>query len=96
MGLFSVGKVNTLLLQTEAQLARISDKYQFGASKSELRTEVNKLRQLHAQLNYHFIDSSIARTAMYSFLGRKCRSWEVAGFLTEIIRDMENDLNGVV
>ena len=97
MGLFSIGKVNKLLVETERQIAKISNLHDYGASPEMMQNAVNELRQLTAQIHYHFTDSSMAREAVYTFLGSKCRSWDIVYFLRNTIKEMEEAIrNGVV
>lgn len=67
MGLFSIGKVKTLLAEIEKQLAKISSLYNSGGGQLVMRNAVNELRRLTAQLSYQFTDSYMARVSVYSF-----------------------------
>lgn len=89
MGIFSVSKVNNLLIQVENQLQKISNLVDIHASREQLRSALNELRRLTAEINYHFTDSGMARTAVYKFMGQKVRSWEILSYLTGIVNDLE-------
>ena len=96
MGLFSIGKVNTLLAETEKQLAKFSTLHDCGGGQLVMRQAVNELRQLMARLSYQFTDSYMARVSVYTFLERKCRSWDVMSFLKDTIKEMEDAVDGMV
>ena len=96
MGLFSIGKVKTLLAEIEKQLAKISTLHDCGGGQLVMRKAVNELRQLTAQLSYRFTDSYMVRISIYTFLGRKCRSLDVMSFLKDTIKEMEDVVDGMV
>ena len=93
MGFFnamsSIGKINDLLKETEYQLRIVSDMMGNSVSISSVRHEVEGLVKLYNQIGGLFENSSGARTAVYTFLGRKCRSWEILSFLDETIRELK-------
>ena len=90
MGFFnamsSIGKINNLLKEIEYQLKVIGDMTDNSVPSTKVQNEVNELIRLYNQLGNVLENSGGARTAVYTFLGRKCRSWEVLSFLNETIR----------
>lgn len=86
MGLFSIGKVKTLLAETEKQLAKISSLHDHGGGKLIIQHSINELRQLTAKLSYQLADSTMANIAVYTFLGSKCRGVEVVMFLKKQLK----------
>lgn len=93
MGFFnamsSIGKINDLLKEIEYQLKVISDMTDNSLPSVKVQNEVNELVRLYNQVGSVLENSSGARTAVYTFLGRKCRSWEVLSFLKETIRELK-------
>ena len=93
MGLFnamsSIGKINDLLKEIEYQLKIIGVMTDNSVSNVKIHQEVDGLVKLYNQLGTLLENSSAARTAVYTFLGRKCRSWEILSFLNETIRDFK-------
>ena len=93
MGFFnamsSIGKINDLLKETEYQLKIIGDMTDNSVSSSRVQQEVEGLVRLYNQIGYLLENSSGARTAVYKFLGRKCRAWEILSFLNDTIRDLK-------
>lgn len=94
MGLFnamcSIGEMNNLLKETEGQLKKISDLMGSKASSIMIQQEVNHLISLYNQMGDVLENSSGARVAMYTFLGKKTRALNVLMFLKEVIMDMNN------
>ena len=93
MGFFnamsSIGKINNLLKEIEYQLKVISDMTDNSLPSAKVQNEVNELIRLYNQVASVLENSSGARTAVYTFLGRKCRSWEILSFLKETIRELK-------
>lgn len=93
MGFFnamsSIGKINDLLKETEYQLKIIGDMTDNSVHSSRVQQEVEDLIKLYNQIGSILENSSGARTAVYTFLGRKCRSWEVLFFLNETIKELK-------
>ena len=93
MGFFnamsSIGRINDLLKETEYQLKVISDMESNSVSSTRLHQEVEGLIVLYNELGATFEKSSGARDAVYKFLGRKCRGWEILSFLNETIRELK-------
>lgn len=93
MGFFnamsSIGKINNLLKEIEYQLKVIGDMTDNSVPSTKVQNEVNELIRLYNQLGNVLENSGGARTAVYTFLGRKCRSWEVLSFLNETIRELK-------
>lgn len=93
MGFFnamsSIGKINDLLKETEYQLKIIGDMTDNSVPSSRVQQEVEDLIKLYNQIGSILENSSGARTAVYTFLGRKCRSWEVLSFLNETIKELK-------
>jgi len=93
MGFFnamsSIGKINDLLKETEYQLKIIGDMTDNSVHSSRVQQEVEDLIKLYNQIGSILENSSGARTAVYTFLGRKCRSWEVLSFLNETIKELK-------
>lgn len=93
MGFFnamsSIGKINDLLKEIEYQLKIVSDMMGSSVSTSRIQLEVEGLVKLYNQTGGLLENSSGARTAVYTFLGRKCRSWEILSFLNETIRELK-------
>lgn len=93
MGLFnamsSIGKINDLLKETEYQLKIVGDMTDNSVSNSRVQQEVDGLIRLYNQIGSLLENSSGARTAVYTFLGRKCRSWEILSFLNETIKELK-------
>lgn len=93
MGFFnamsSIGKINDLLKETEYQLKIIGDMTDNLVSSSRVQQEVDGLVRLYNQMGSVFENSSGARIAAYTFLGRKCRGWEILSFLNETIRELK-------
>lgn len=93
MGLFnamnSIGKINDLLKETEYQLKIVSDMMNNSVPTSRVQLEVEELVKLYNQIGSLLENSGGARTAVYTFLGRKCRSWEILSFLNETIRELK-------
>ncbi len=94
MGFFnamsSIGKINDLLKETEYQLKIIGDMTDNSVHSSRVQQEVEDLIKLYNQIGSLLENSSGARTAVYTFLGRKCRSWEILTFLNETIRELKH------
>lgn len=94
MGFFnamsSIGKINDLLKETEYQLKIIGDMTDNSVPGSRVQQEVEDLIKLYNQIGSLIENSSGARTAVYLFLGRKCRSWEILSFLNETIRELKH------
>lgn len=93
MGFFnamsSIGKINDLLKETEYQLKIVGDMMDNSAPRSRIQQETEGLVRLYNQIGGLLENSSGARTAVYTFLGRKCRSWEILSFLNETIRELK-------
>lgn len=93
MGFFnamsSIGKINDLLKETEYQLKIIGDMTDNSVSNSRVQMEIQGLVSLYNQIGDILENSSGARTAVYTFLGRKSRSWEIMSFLNETIRGLK-------
>ena len=93
MGFFnamsSIGKINNLLKEIEYQLKVIGDMTDNSLPSIKVQYEVKELIRLYNQLSSLLENSSGARTAVYTFLGRKCRSWEILSFLNETIRELK-------
>lgn len=93
MGFFnamsSIGKINDLLKETEYQLKIVGDMADNNVSSLRVQQEVDGLIKLYNQIGSVLENSSGARTAVYTFLGRKCRSWEILSFLNETIRELK-------
>lgn len=93
MGLFnamsSIGKINDLLKEAEYQLKIVGDMTDNSVSNSRVQQEVDGLIRLYNQIGSLLENSSGARTAVYTFLGRKCRSWEILSFLNDTIREIK-------
>ena len=93
MGFFnamsSIGKINDLLKETEYQLKIIGDMTDNSVSNSRVQMEIQGLISLYNQIGNILEKSSGARTAVYTFLGRKSRSWEIMSFLNETIRGLK-------
>ena len=93
MGFFnamsSISKINDLLKETEYQLKIVSDMAGNSVSSSRVQQEVDGLIRLYNPMGSLFENSGGARTAVYTFLGRKCRSWEILSFLNETIRELK-------
>lgn len=85
----SIGKINDLLKETEYQLKIIGDMTDNSVSSSRIQQEVEELIKLYNQICSLLENSSGARTAVYTFLGRKCRSWEILTFLNETIKELK-------
>lgn len=94
MGFFnamsSIGKINDLLKETEYQLKIIGDMTDNSVHSSRVQQEVEDLIKLYNKIGSLLENSSGARTAVYTFLGRKCRSWEILTFLNETIKELKN------
>lgn len=94
MGFFnamsSIGKINDLLKETEYQLKIIGDMTDNSVHSSRVQQEVEDLIKLYNKIGSLLENSSGARTAVYTFLGRKCRSWEILTFLNETIKEQKN------
>ena len=94
MGLFnamsSIGKINDLLKEAEFQLKILSDMTDNSVPSSRVQQEVEDLKKLYNQIGSLLENSSGARTAVYTFLGRKCRSWEILTFLNETIKELKH------
>ncbi len=94
MGFFnamsSIGKINDLLKETEYQLKIIGDMTDNSVSSSRVQQEVENLIKLYNQIGRLLENSGGARTAVYTFLGRKCRSWEILTFLNETIKELKH------
>ncbi len=86
----SIAKINELLKETEYQLKIIGDMTDNNVNFSRVQREVEGLIRLYNQIGAVLGNSSGARTAVYNFLGRKCRSWEILSFLNESIREFKN------
>lgn len=95
MGFFnamsSIGKINDLLKETEYQLKIIGDMNGNAVSSTRVQQEIDGLIRLYNQIGSLLENSSGARIAVYTFLGRKCRSWEILSFLNETIRELKQD-----
>ena len=93
MGFFnamsSIGKINDLLKETEYQLKVVGDMMDNSAPRTRIQQEIEGLIKLYNQIGNVLENSSGARTAVYTFLGRKCRSWEILSFLNETIRGLK-------
>lgn len=93
MGFFnamsSIGKINELLKETEYQLKVVGDMMDNSAPRTRIQQEIEGLIKLYNQIGSVLENSSGARTAVYTFLGRKCRSWEILSFLNETIRELK-------
>lgn len=93
MGFFnamsSIGKINDILKEAEYQLKIIGDMTDNSVSNSRIQQEVDELIRLYNQMGTLFENSGGARTAVYTFLGRKCRSWEILSFLNDTIRSLK-------
>lgn len=93
MGFFnamsSIGKINDLLKETEYQLKVVGDMMDNSAPRTRIQQEIEGLIKLYNQIGNVLENSSGARTAVYTFLGRKCRSWEILSFLNETIRELK-------
>ncbi len=93
MGFFnamsSIGKINDLLKEIEYQLKIVGDMTDNSVSNVRVQQEVEGLIRLYNQLGSLVENSSGARIAVYTFLGRKCRSWEILSFLNETIRELK-------
>lgn len=85
----SIGKINDLLKETEYQLKIIGDMTDNSVSNSRVQMEIQGLVSLYNQIGNILENSSGARTAVYTFLGRKSRSWEIMSFLNETIRGLK-------
>ena len=94
MGFFnamsSIGKINDLLKETEYHLKIIGDMTDNSVHSSRVQQEVEDLIKLYNKIGSLLENSSGARTAVYTFLGRKCRSWEILTFLNETIKELKN------
>ena len=93
MGFFnamsSIGKINDLLKEIEYQLKIVGDMTDNSVSNARVQQEVEGLIRQYNRLGLLIENSSGARIAVYSFLGRKCRSWEILSFLNETIRELK-------
>ena len=93
MGFFnamsSIGKINDLLKEIEYQLKIVGDMTDNSVSNARVQQEVEGLIRQYNRLGSLIENSSGARIAVYSFLGRKCRSWEILSFLNETIRELK-------
>lgn len=93
MGIFnalsSIGKINDLLKEIEFQLKIIGDMSENSVSNVRIQQEVEGLIRQYKQLVALLENSSAARTAVYTFLGRKTRSWGILSFLNETIRELK-------
>lgn len=94
MGFFnamsSIGKINDLLKETEYQLKIIGDMTDNSVSSARVQQEIAGLIRLYNQMGSLFENSSGARVAVYTFLGRKCRGGEILSFLNETITELKN------
>lgn len=97
MGLFnamsSIGKLNDMLKETEYQLKIIGDMADNHTPSSRMQQEFDGLVRLYDKMGSIFENSSAARIAVYTFLGRKCRGWEILSFLRETITELKNNYN---
>lgn len=93
MGFFnamsSISKINELLKEVEYQLKIVGDMKGNSVSSFRVQQEIDGLISLYNQIGSVLKNSSGARTAVYTFLGRKCRSWEILSFLNETIRELK-------
>lgn len=93
MGFFnamsSIGKINDLLKETEYQLKIVGDMTDNCVSNERIQQEIEGLIRLYNQIGNLLENSSGARTAVYTFLGRKCRAWEILSFLNDTIRELK-------
>lgn len=93
MGFFnamsSISKINDLLKEVEYQLKIVGDMKGNSVSSIRVQQEVDGLISLYNQIGNILENSGGARTAVYTFLGRKCRSWEILSFLNETIRELK-------
>ncbi len=93
MGFFnamsSISKINELLKEVEYQLKIVGDMKGNSVSSFRVQQEIDGLISLYNQIGSVLENSSGARTAVYTFLGRKCRSWEILSFLNETIRELK-------
>lgn len=93
MGFFnamsSISKINDLLKEVEYQLKIVGDMKNNSVSSVKVQQEVEGLISLYNQIGSILENSGGARTAVYTFLGRKCRSWEILSFLNETIRELK-------
>ena len=75
MGFFnamsSIGKINDLLKEMEYQLKIVGDMTDNNVSSLRVQQEVDGLIKLYNQIGSVLENSSGARTAVYTFLGRK-------------------------
>ena len=76
--------------ETEYQLKIIGDMTDNSVHSSRVQQEVEELIKLYNQIGSFLENSSGARTAVYTFLGRKCRSWEILTFLNETIKELKH------
>ncbi|MBR3122722.1 MAG: hypothetical protein IKH48_00995 [Prevotella sp.] len=93
MGIFnalsSIGKINDLLKEIEFQLKIIGDMSENSVSNVRIQQEVEGLIRQYKQFVALLENSSAARTAVYTFLGSKTRSWGILSFLNETIRELK-------
>lgn len=85
----SISKINELLKEVEYQLKIVGDMKGNSVSSFRVQQEIDGLISLYNQIGSVLENSSGARTAVYTFLGRKCRSWEILSFLNETIRELK-------
>lgn len=94
MGLFNslstIGKVNEHLKEMEYQLNLICQMMDNGLPSYKIQNELNIFKQQHQQLINLFGGSRGAFVAVYTFLGRKCRSADILQFTKDTICELQS------
>lgn len=81
MGFFnmmtSIGRINNLLKEAEHEILLIAQMKRNNTSSNLIHIEIQQLGRIYNEVYNLIQNSSGARTAVYEFVGRKMRSWEV-------------------
>lgn len=81
MGFFnmmtSIGRINKLLTEAEHEILLIAQMKRNNTSSNLIYIEIQQLGRIYNEVENLLQNSSGARTAVYEFVGRKMRSWEV-------------------
>lgn len=97
MGIFNtistIGKINAHLKEMEYQLNVISQMLDNRLPSYKIQNELDIFKQQHQQLIDLFGSSRGAFIAVYTFLGRKCRSADILQFTKDTIIDIQSRLS---
>ncbi len=89
MGFFnmmsSIGRINKLLIEAEHEIVLIAQMRENQTPHNLILSEIRQLERIYNDVAVLIDNSSGARTAVYEFVGRKMRSWEILNTIKSAI-----------